>query len=74
MCSAVYAGPNMIITEVWGMTPADPSAASSVSRAAAEKGWPLLLTPSNASGLSQPDPAYWTRSWTQGPRVIYAQS
>ncbi|NEA24094.1 hypothetical protein [Actinomadura bangladeshensis] len=74
MYSAVYAGPNMIITEVWGMTPADPSAASSVSRATAEKGRPLLLTPSNASGLPQPDPAYWTRSWAQGPRVIYAQS
>lgn len=77
MYSAVYADPDKkIITAVSVMTLADPSAASSVSRATTEKGWPLLLTPSNASGLPQPqpDPAYWTRSWTQGSRVIYAQS
>ncbi|SNT27010.1 hypothetical protein SAMN05443665_1021105 [Actinomadura meyerae] len=77
MYSAVYADPTKkIITAVSIMTLSSPSAASSVSRATTDKGWPLLLTPSNASGLPQPrpDPAYWTRSWTQGSRVIYAQS
>ncbi|MFA1550845.1 hypothetical protein [Actinomadura chokoriensis] len=77
MQSAVYADPaKKIITSVSIMTLSSPSAASSVSRVTTDKGWPLLLTPSTASGLPQPrpDPAYWTRSWTQGSRVIYAQS
>jgi len=77
MYSAVYADPaKKIITSVSILTLSSPSAASSVSQVTEDKGWPLLLTPSNASGLPQPrpDPAYWTRSWTQGSRVIYAQS
>ncbi|WP_131732351.1 hypothetical protein [Actinomadura formosensis] len=77
MHSAVYANPSkQIITSVSILTLSSPSAASSVSQTTNDKGWPLLLTPSDASGLPQPrpDPAYWTRSWSQGSRVIYAQS
>ncbi|WUH98121.1 hypothetical protein OHR68_32155 [Spirillospora sp. NBC_00431] len=77
MHSAVYANPSkMIITSVSIAKFSSPSAASSVSRVTSDKGWPLLLTPSDASGLPQPkaDPAYWTRSWTSGSNVIYAQS
>lgn len=77
MHSAVYANPaKKIITAVSIAKFSSPSAASSVSRVTADKGWPELLTPSDASGLRQPrpDPAYWTRSWTQGSNVIYAQS
>lgn len=77
MYSAVYADPSKkIITSVSIAKFASSSAASSVSRATNDKGWPLLLTPSDASGLPQPkpDPAYWTRSWSQGSAVVYAQS
>ncbi|MFG2084971.1 MULTISPECIES: hypothetical protein [unclassified Spirillospora] len=77
MHSAVYANPTKkIITAVSIAKFSSPSAASSVSRVTSDKGWPKLLTPSDASGLRQPrpDPAYWTRSWTQGSNVIYAQS
>ncbi|MGH3242679.1 MAG: hypothetical protein ACRDNL_20045 [Spirillospora sp.] len=77
MQSAVYANPSkMIITSVSIAKFSSPSAASSVSRVTSDKGWPLLLTPSDASGLPQPkaDPAYWTRSWARGSSVIYAQS
>ncbi|NKZ02468.1 hypothetical protein HGB48_01635 [Actinomadura latina] len=77
MYSAVYASPSKkIITSVSILTVSGPSAASSVNRVTSDKGWPLLLTPSDSSGLPQPrsDPAYWTRSWSQGSRVIYAQS
>ncbi|MBB4772816.1 hypothetical protein [Actinomadura livida] len=77
MHSAVYADPTKkIITAVSIAKFSSPSAASAVSRVTAKQGWPKLLTPSQASGLPQPrpDPAYWTRSWTQGSNVIYAQS
>ncbi|MFS2292482.1 MAG: hypothetical protein FWJ90_07215, partial [Actinomadura sp.] len=77
MHSAVYADPSRrIITVVSIARFSSPSAASAISRVAADKGWPKLLTPSRASGLPQPrpDPAYWTRSWTQGSTVVYAQS
>ncbi|WP_207933387.1 hypothetical protein, partial [Actinomadura sp. GC306] len=77
MHSAVYADPSRkIITAVSIAKFASPSAASAVSRTTTDQGWPKLLTPSKASGLRQPrpDPAYWTRSWTQGSNVIYAQS
>lgn len=77
MYSAVYANPSkQIITSVSVLTFSSPAAASSISQTTNDKGWPLLLTPSDASGLPQPrpDPAYWTRSWSQGSRVIYAQS
>lgn len=77
MSSAVYANPSRnIITSVSIAKFASPSAASSVSNVTNTEGWPLLLTPSDASGLPQPraDPAYWTRSWSQGSSVIYAQS
>ncbi|MGP4027570.1 hypothetical protein [Actinomadura sp. 3N407] len=77
MHSAVYANPTKkIITAVSIAKFSSPSAASSVSRVTATKGWPKLLIPSDASGLRKPrpDPAYWTRSWTQGSNVIYAQS
>ncbi|RKS71128.1 hypothetical protein BZB76_5614 [Actinomadura pelletieri DSM 43383] len=77
MHSAVYASPSkQIITSVSIARFSSPTAASNISRITNDKGWPLLLTPSDASGLPQPraDPAYWTRSWTQGSNVIYAQS
>ncbi|MFI0481874.1 hypothetical protein [Actinomadura sp. 9N215] len=77
MHSAVYANPSRtIITSVSIAKFTSASSASSVSRVTSDKGWPLLLTPSDASGLPQPraDPAYWTRSWTRGSNVIYAQS
>ncbi|TDC73766.1 hypothetical protein [Actinomadura sp. 7K507] len=77
MHAAVYASSTKrIITAVSIAKFSSPSAARSVSRATSSKGWPKLLTPSNSSGIRQPrpDPAYWTRSWTQGSNVIYAQS
>lgn len=77
MHSAVYADPSRrIITAVSIARFSSPSAASAISRVTGDKGWPKLLTPSRASGLPQPrpDPAYWTRSWTQGSTVVYAQS
>ncbi|MFI0372739.1 hypothetical protein ACH35V_33170 [Actinomadura sp. 1N219] len=77
MHSAVYANPSRnIITSVSIAKFSSPSAASSISRVTSSKGWPLLLTPSDASGLPQPraNPAYWTRSWPQGSSVVYAQS
>ncbi|GAA4234934.1 hypothetical protein GCM10022254_40990 [Actinomadura meridiana] len=77
MYSAVYADPaKRIITSVSIARFSSSTAASGISRLTNTKGWPLLLTPSDASGLPQPrsDPAYWTRSWTQGANVIYAQS
>jgi hypothetical protein len=77
MHSAVYANPGRtIITSVSIMTMASQSAAISVKGVTNQSGWPKLLTPSNASGLPQPraNPAYWTRTWSQGRNVIYAQS
>jgi hypothetical protein len=77
MYSAVYADPTKkIITSVSIARFSSPTAATGISRLTNTKAWPELLTPSAASGLPQPppDPAYWTRSWTQGANVIYAQS
>ncbi|MFB4301425.1 hypothetical protein [Actinomadura sp. NTSP31] len=77
MHSAVYANPGRtIITSVSIMTLASDSAAASVRGVTDRSGWPKLLTPSDASGLPQPraNPAYWTRTWSQGRNVIYAQS
>ncbi|MFI0410742.1 hypothetical protein [Actinomadura sp. 3N508] len=77
MHSAVYANPSRnIITAVSIAKFSSSTAAASVSRLTSSKGWPLLLTPSDASGLPQPraNPAYWTRSWPQGSSVVYAQS
>ncbi|MBO2460216.1 hypothetical protein [Actinomadura violacea] len=77
MHSAVYANPGRtIITSVSIMTLASPSAAISVKGATDQSGWPKLLTPSDASGIPQPraNPAYWTRTWSQGRNVIFAQS
>ncbi|WP_165959320.1 hypothetical protein, partial [Actinomadura sp. KC345] len=77
MHAAVYANSTkQIITAVSIAKFSSPSAARAVSRVTSSKGWPKLLTPSDASGIRQPrpDPAYWTRSWTQGSNVVYAQS
>ncbi|WP_192809394.1 flagellar basal body-associated FliL family protein [Actinomadura montaniterrae] len=77
MHSAVYANPTKtIITSVSIMTLGSPSAAITVKGVTDQSGWPKLLTPSDASGLPQPrpNPAYWTRTWSQGRNVIYAQS
>ncbi|MDL4814882.1 hypothetical protein [Actinomadura opuntiae] len=77
MHSAVYANPGRtIITSVSIMTLGSSSAAISVKGVTDQSGWPKLLTPSDASGLPQPraNPAYWTRTWSQGRNVIYAQS
>ncbi|MWA06010.1 hypothetical protein F8568_037800 [Actinomadura sp. LD22] len=77
MHSAVYANPTKtIITSVSIMTLGSSSAAITVKGATDQSGWPKLLTPSDASGLPQPraNPAYWTRTWSQGRNVIYAQS
>ncbi|MBT2208173.1 MULTISPECIES: hypothetical protein [Actinomadura] len=77
MYSAVYANPSRtIITSVSIAKFATPSAASRIGNATDAQGWPKLLTPSDASGLPQPraNPAYWTRTWTRGSSVIYAQS
>ncbi|QXJ23962.1 hypothetical protein AGRA3207_005196 [Actinomadura graeca] len=77
MYSAVYANPSRtIITAISIAKFASPSAASTVGNATNQQGWPKLLTPSDASGLPQPraNPAYWTRTWTRGSNVIYAQS
>ncbi|WP_433466553.1 hypothetical protein [Spirillospora sp. CA-128828] len=77
MYSAVYASPSrQIITSVSILKFATSTDASIVKGYTNQEGWPKLLTPSDASGLPQPraDPAYWTRTWTQGANVIYAQS
>ncbi|SPT51058.1 hypothetical protein [Actinomadura madurae] len=77
MYSAVYANPSkQIITSVSILKFATSSDASVIKGYTNQEGWPKLLTPSDASGLRQPkaDPAYWTRTWTQGSTVIYAQS
>ncbi|MER7546474.1 hypothetical protein [Actinomadura sp.] len=77
MYSAVYANPSkQIITAVSILKFASPSDAALVKGYTSREGWPKLLTPSVASGLPQPkaDPAYWTRTWTQGSTVVYAQS
>ncbi|MGI5323692.1 hypothetical protein [Actinomadura nitritigenes] len=77
MRSAVYANPTKtIITSVSIMTMGTSSAAIYVKGVTDQSGWPKLLTPSDASGLPQPrpNPAYWTRTWSQGRNVIYAQS
>lgn len=77
MHSAVYANPTKtIITSVSIMTMGTSSAAIYVKGVTDQSGWPKLLTPSDASGLPQPraNPAYWTRTWSQGRNVIYAQS
>ncbi len=77
MYSAVYASPSkQIITSVSILKFASSSDATVVKGYTSREGWPKLLTPSTGSGLPQPkaDPAYWTRTWTQGSTVIYAQS
>ncbi len=77
MYSAVYANPSRtIITSISIAKFSSPSAASRIGNATDAQGWPKLLTPSDASGLPQPraNPAYWTRTWTRGSNVIYAQS
>lgn len=76
MHSAVYADPTKKIITVLSIARfSSPSDAASVSRVTADQGWPKLLTPSDGSGLPKPaDPPYWTRSWTQGSNVVYAQS
>jgi hypothetical protein len=77
MYSAVYASPSrQIITSVSILKFATSTDATIVKGYTNQEGWPKLLTPSDASGLPQPkaDPAYWTRTWTQGSTVIYAQS
>ncbi|HEY8480565.1 MAG TPA: hypothetical protein VIL71_12105 [Spirillospora sp.] len=76
MYSAVYADPTKKIITVLSIAQfSSPSDAAAVSRVTADKGWPELLLPSDESGLPQPsDPPFWTRSWTQGSNVVYAQS
>jgi hypothetical protein len=77
MNSAVYASPTRnIITVISILRFSDSLSANSVSRATYQSGWPKLLKPSNTSGLPQLDrePAYWTRTWARGSKVIYAQS
>lgn len=77
MHSAVYTSPSkQIMTVISILKFGSPSAASSISDVTNQSGWPKLLTPSDASGLPQPrpNPAYWTRTWTRGSNVIYAQS
>ena len=77
MYTAVYASPTRnIITAVSIAKFSSSSAASSISNVTNSEGWPRLLTPSDESGLPQPraNPSYWTRSWSRGSSVVYAQS
>ncbi|WP_131736240.1 hypothetical protein [Actinomadura roseirufa] len=77
MSSAVYANPSKQIMTVISIAKfSGPSAANGVSNVTNLSGWPKLLTPSEASRLPQPraNPAYWTRTWTRGSNVVWAQS
>jgi hypothetical protein len=75
--SAVYANPTRtIVTVISVMELSSSAAATGISNAVYSEGWPELLKPADSSGLPQLDdePAFWTRTWTLGNKVIYAQS
>ncbi|POM26836.1 hypothetical protein BTM25_12440 [Actinomadura rubteroloni] len=77
MRSAVYANSSRTVMTVISIAQfADESTASSVSDATNQGAAPILLMPSIESGLPRlgREPESWTRSWTQGARIIYAQS
>ncbi|MQY04450.1 hypothetical protein [Actinomadura macrotermitis] len=77
MNSAVYANPaRTIITVVSIMKVGSSSQAAAVSRGVYQSAWPILLTPSDNSGLTQlkKEPGFWTRTWTRGSSLVFAQS
>ncbi|MFI0350654.1 hypothetical protein [Actinomadura sp. 9N407] len=75
--SGVYASPTRnIITVISIMKVGSSTDASAVSSAVNSEGWPKLLKPAPGRGLPTLDkePDFWTRAWTTGSQVVYAQS
>ncbi|MBW8485291.1 hypothetical protein [Actinomadura parmotrematis] len=77
MQSALYMNPGQTVTTVVSIAKfASSSDASAISSATNGEAEPTLLYPTADSGLPRPSgkPGYWTRSWSQGSTVVYAQS